>query len=384
MLGRIELEQKRLASARDALDAIAGNPSSLTCDARTRLLLGVSTMNDELARLATRTHVSGVSRTRLERLTKLTLATSRVAREAFALANGVLARNEGLDHGCCAEAEQLIAELASVVDSKLSRPVIPADGESFHRGTDVIRRRVPDHGIWDLPVMAHEFGHVLSSHLMLYDPIDEQVLELGDLVVGGWPGFAAAQGEELFCDVFAIYVMGPSYAASLLVNRLDPTAPAATDARSTHPSDATRANVILAALSRTTRDEPADGRYRLTCDQLGSAWNGLKECANELAPLPPDEAKAVMDHVPGVIEFLDQRLRRMRYVWRASTLAPLMEAVRHGEAAREGLGHTIRDVLNATWALRLSASPRTPTTSQLEADARVLVGQLDRTTNGVR
>ena len=179
VLSRIEMERVRLGGASRALADVSTVAPLIASATVANLTLAIDSTDGALAELANsaRTRVTG---DRLKNLAKLTKATDLVVREAFALAAGVLARSQGLDGGACAEADSLIAELAAVVDNRLARPTVPGEAESVHRAADVIRRRLPDHGVWDLPVMAHEFGHVLTAHLKLYDPVQ-------DKVSGSWP-----------------------------------------------------------------------------------------------------------------------------------------------------------------------------------------------------
>jgi hypothetical protein len=375
MLSRIEMERVRLHSARRALDGVSASAPQIASATVAKLVLAISSTDDDLAQLAGRTHAHGVTQNRLEIMAKQARATDSVVREVFALAAGVLARSQGLDGGACAEADDLIAELAGVVDNSLAVPTIPGDTEFLHRAANVIRRRLPDHGVWDLPVMAHEFGHILAKHLHVYDAVNDQVLELGEDVLGGWPEYSAIQAQELFCDLLACYATGPSYACTLLVHRLDPVATATPDRTAPHPPDAVRAAVVLDTLTLLTRDEPSDSRYRMTCDRLRVTWRELQQLAPAEARLTPEQEEGVLRRVRVVLDFLSHRLQPLRYDWPRGGIRELTDALR-GIRSLDALGdYRIRDVLNAAWLLRLSASPTKPLPAQVETGARALIGR---------
>jgi len=375
VLSRIEMERARLSSARRALDSVADRAPRIASVTAAKLVLAIGSTDDELAKLADRTRTRGVTLNRIEQVTKETGATDRVVREAFALAAGVLARSQGLDGGACAEADSLIAELADIVDSSLARPTIPGDTEFLHRADDVIRRRLPDHGVWDLPVMAHEFGHVLSKHLHLYDPGDDRVVELDEEVLAGWPECSASQAEELFCDLLACYALGPSYACALLVHRLDPAASAATSPGATHPPDAVRAAVALGTLALMTKGEPGNGRYRMTCDRIGAVWRELQELAPPEARLTPEREQDVRRQVGVVFDFLSHRIKPLRYDWRNGEIRELANALKTSELPDASHRYRIRDVLNAAWMLRLNATAASPLQAQVEAGTRARIGR---------
>jgi hypothetical protein len=375
MLSRIEMERVRLASASRAMDGVRADAPLIGEATAANLAQVITGTDDELAELAVGVRRHGVTPIRLEKLTMLTKATDRVVREAFALATGVLARSQGLDGGACAEADSLIAELAAAVDRRLARPTVPGEAEFLHRATDVIRRRLPDHGIWDLPVMAHEFGHVLAAHLKLYDPVEDQILELGHLVLDGWPDCSSTQGEELFCDLLATYAMGPSFACAMLLHRLDPVAPAAPDPTSTHPPDAVRAVVVLAVLSELTRDDPADSRYRLTCDQISASWLELQDLTPMASRLRPERQEGVMMQVRVTLDLLSHKLKPLRYDWPTAEIRELAEALEANQAPVADRYYRIRDVLNAVWQLRLGASADHPPPAHVETCARALIGR---------
>jgi hypothetical protein len=355
VLSRIELECSRLQRAHEAMDRVAADIPMLGDVSRSNILNSIYSTKTQLEALASRTRKHGVTRNRLENLTKLSKAADRVVQESFALAVGALARRQGLDCGACEEADLLIAELAAIVDKRLARPTVPGDSEFLHRAADVIRRRIPDHGVWDLLVMAHEFGHLVIAHLHLYDPINDQVLEPGNIVLGGWADFSGTQGEELFCDVLATFALGPSYACTMLLHRLDPAAVAAADPRDTHPPDAVRAAVVLEVLRLLTKDEPPISRYRTMYSLLSQAWTGLQHSASTEAHETEPLLDAMKNQVRIAVQFLDEKLERVRYEWLGTEVKELADALEENRVPSTEFQYRIRDVLNAAWMLRLNS-----------------------------
>ncbi len=376
VLSRIELECGRLQSAHQAMDRVAADIPVVGAVSRSNILNSIYSTKAQLEALASRTRKHGVTQIRLENLAKLSKAVDRVVQESFALATGALARRQGLDCGACEEADLLIAELAAIVDVRLARPTVPGDSEFLHRAADVIRRRLPDHGVWDLLVMAHEFGHVVIAHLQLYDPVNDQVLEPGNIVLGGWAGLSPAQGEELFCDVFATYALGPSYACTMLLHRLDPAAVAAAAPRDTHPPDAVRATVVLEVLRLLTDDEPPISRHRTMYSLLRQAWTGLQHSASNVTEPLPDALKS---QVRTALQFLDEKLERIRYKWPGTEVKELADALEENRVPSAEFRYRIRDVLNAAWMLRLNSwISGDPLPTHVEQHARNIIAEIAR------
>lgn len=346
-LARIELERGRLRSADVAMDQVADRLPKLCRAAGARLCGAVASNDRKLKDLAQSIRRDGANANRLEKLENLRRAVDRVVRESYALATGAVLRAEHLDGGACDVAERLIADLAALVDERLARPVVPADSEFLHRATDVVRRRLPDYGLWDLPVMAHELGHLVTD-LKVYDAEYELRLGVDESLRGGWPGCSTAQGEELFCDVFATFALGPSYPCALLLHRLDPTAPADTaDPNATHPPDAVRAMAVLEALRQLDACATSRCRPRRMATQLENIWA-------ELSGRPTATAAGdLVSSVHATVDFLTGELSKLQYEWRPSLIQELAKAYESGTPVAGGLRYEIRDVLSAASLVRL-------------------------------
>ncbi len=179
------------------------------------------------------------------------------------------------EHRICQLADELVQNCAigtSVAGTCLLAAATPGStlGKTLVR---LIRMRFSDWTIWTLPFAAHELGLVIArTDSELPNSIQSLAIEF-DL--------PASHVEEFCADVFAVYTMGPGYACSALLLRLQPFADASAppippeqrsgrDRRRGWPADASRAVVILKALEwldmrerpRPTRDETSPQAHR--------------------------------------------------------------------------------------------------------------------------
>jgi hypothetical protein len=194
----------------------------------------------------------------------------RIATETLAFVGGVTARSLGIDGGLCDWADALLAAVAEPMLQGYQPIALPSGSEFIDVVSEVIRVRYPGVGIWDLPVVLHEFGHFLVRRLppgkepsvssvirREREPLDE----CGGLREVPYLG---AFAEELWADTFATYVAGPAYAFSAL-DRMDPTT-ACDDQMPSHPSAVRRSGAILSTL-----------------DHLQDKWVGRGRVAGSLA-----------------------------------------------------------------------------------------------------
>jgi hypothetical protein len=298
-------------------------------------------------------------------------------RECLACMQGASVRRAGLDGGLCHLADALLHHLGSLGDRiRWDRFTILADGEAFAGMAEIIRLRFPETGVWNLPVVAHEFGHFVGPELETRDvrgvsshPFQE-VLEReanGD----GWIVGRAARPpaariraflHEFFADVFATYALGPAYACTCVFLRLDPVD--ADREGATHPSALRRAHAIFRTLEAM---DAAEGglvpTYAAVTAALRATW------ARTLAGAGHPGVAVDAEHAARLDPFLDElyaMLRRelptLRYgrpAWlRAERLAAGMDPDR-GSPALTAVD-TIPDVLNAAWLARLDAASQDP------------------------
>lgn len=231
-----------------------------------------------------------------------------VLREALEIIGTLAIRNKDLDKRIWYVADELIREclVLSTDDQDYYLMVHTMEDTVTKTTSRILRLRFPEWTIWDLPLAAHELGHVIVSKI-LYDETnvdqDRRVLEpfvkdLCESLVELNPqwnaqlqagGIRAEEAEryvkkhvhEFLADAFATYTMGPAYACSAILLRLNPSLEASLD----RPSDAQRAHVILSML------EWADGTlllsrpYRQIIEDLREYWNKTVDRVNPAGKL---------------------------------------------------------------------------------------------------
>jgi len=371
LLGRIQLEQQRLNKVHEAVpsEGLAGALLDQLAGDRIRALL--TDAQQELKKLARDVTRSGVTSPRLTTMANLQTATDRVLSEYLALALGAMARAANADLGACDEADRFIQELAGRIDRRFARPTVPGDHEHLHRAADVVRRRVPDHGLWDLPVMAHEFGHVVVSGLQAYDAVHDTIRRPVEPWLQRFTGPQRQQATELFCDVFATYALGPSYPCTLVLHRLDPTASAVAEQTSTHPGDASRVYACLWTLRKM--QDGQKGPYSRFLGRLSAAWQALQDGAEQRARVDKQAERALISDLSACWVTLEKNLGSVRYEWSAS-VRDLVGVLEGGKTVPDSGDYSSADVLNAAWFVRLDAwSSGSHLRDECEQDARSLL-----------
>jgi hypothetical protein len=370
VLERVQGELRRLRDTQRALLEVGPAKDRLRAMAGDRLVPLVGDVRGRLEHLERGVRAGGVTRERLMKLADLQRAVDRVTSECLALALGALARQFELDDGACDEADLFIRDLASRIDGRFARPTVPSDAEHLHRAADVIRRRVPDLGLWDLPVMAHEFGHLVASGLTAYDAIGDQVLRPVESLLDRFADSRRQQVTELFCDVFATFSLGPSYPCSLVMHRLDPTARAVAPDAASHPGDAARVEGCLRTLERMSGGSTPLARVHW---QLGTVWRELQGAAPSEALLDEAALGKIRSELSACWAVLDERLSVLRYRW-SDGVRDLVDELARQAGERAPAGYSAADVLNAAWVVRLDAwADGRPVPDHLEIRARRLL-----------
>jgi hypothetical protein len=278
--------------------------------------------------------------------------------------------------------------------------------------------RFPEWTIWSLPFTAHEFGHVAieeDNNLAAFgdteahaevesDPqyreikrkMEEGKKKLETLRapqgaeakadLGSDPqcdeiereteqqkkmseaAFSRAQDRihEFLADAFAVYTIGPCYAASLIVLRLYPLS-ADSDAR--RASDQERAALVLEILNKMNRMAPKPYPYTEFITKLSDAWSTImaKSGAPPLVELRRGDLAKLADRV---WDQLEERLFMLQY--------PTSSEVGGGWNVARGWYENwtraadpnklpvpenlsafsrLRDALNAAWQYRLFSEP---------------------------
>jgi hypothetical protein len=290
------------------------------------------------------------------------------------LVRGVALRDSGLDDGLCRIADRLIVDLGPFGVTTWESLTVPASRE--WRGgpaASIVRIGFPEWSVWTLPLVAVEFASFLvAQHKRFIDFHEEVVEELERLTEGEDAPLSdavlaslidrkelVAEGRErddqveealerltevLLVEVLSTAMIGPAYAWSALLMRVDPCP-------GEDVLERLRRASVVAALARV----PERGRGATRCDLLASEWDALLATAGieppgaidvALEPIVALVADGVVDRMPVVWEDTDwMSIERL-----ANQLgrAPVKEAL-DAEPRRPTLQH----VLNAGWVARL-------------------------------
>lgn len=283
----------------------------------------------------------------------------RLRTEVICYIAGVTLRQEGIDRGVGRTADLLLDELAtsSGLANRLMTTLSFTTGEeSLDRTINLVRLRFPGAGVWDLPVVAHEFGHYLlrESPAVRDDgkrPFASVVADLAAQDRVADDGYAQARVEELFADVCATYALGPAYPLTAIAFRFPH--PALDTDSPTHPRWRYRIAAMIETLRWMTRDA---GLHEVVIDRwvrpLGDA-------------LP--EGDAGDDVLPTALSGLERQVCRMTHElarhaaglrYRMDDTPDLVAAeLSRGRApadARLPAGCTIAHVLDGAWRWRLN------------------------------
>ncbi|MGY1804342.1 hypothetical protein ACI78T_13780 [Blastococcus sp. SYSU D00922] len=276
----------------------------------------------------------------------------RVLAECLAVVAGAFTRPIPRISSSCEEAQGLAQELHGLTRVAADHSIIPAETECASLVSTVVRRRFPDHGIWDLPVVAHEYGHLVARDLLDVDPVSGDTSRpLADFLAG-----RRRQAAELAADVFAVYVLGPAYPLTLVLHRMDPTAGAVSAADATHPGDASRVAAVLHLLGRLSACDIEERRrqYDFLVTTLTAWWSDAQSAAPPSARLTELEAASVTAEADRIWDRIaSSRLAGTRYATfpEARALADVL-----GEARTPGRDEvSCRDALNAAWLARFRA-----------------------------
>ncbi len=267
--------------------------------------------------------------------------------ELLPVAHGALARAAGLDDGVCALAEEVVAELAPLTAGG-ERVVVPAARDHTSSGMWVIRLAVRHDGVWSLPIVAHEFGHVVAADLK-----DEYEQPLGyKLLEGSWrknallppeavalPGFLPySRAVELFADIFAAYCMGPAYAAALMARSVPV---GAWKVRYDHPPFAARLRAVFRVL-----DGIGASWVR---DMVQADWEKSLAAVGEHDDPPVSLAAQVDIFTEAGLEVMELTASRARFD--GSDILSVGRLLREAQSPASDMG--LRTVINAAWAERV-------------------------------
>jgi hypothetical protein len=239
-----------------------------------------------------------------------------VLRECLDIFGTLAIRNKDLDQRILCVADKLISDCLefSKGDRRYFLLVHGMEDTFIKTTARILRLRFPEWTIWDLPLAAHELGHVLVTEgleadkaaavpedrlwepfvkgwrdaLLEVDPECKKQKDAGGTQAVDAEQWAESRVYELFADAFATYTMGPAYACSAILLRLNPNSGASCG----KPSDAQRAHIILSMLEWANGIVPLTSPYGTVIQQLKGCWNDTLSRVNPAAKLTPEyEAK---------------------------------------------------------------------------------------------
>jgi hypothetical protein len=293
--------------------------------------------------------------------------------ECLMVVGGVLLRTGGIDQGACAIADHLIREISTAAQQGWMALTVPGQEERMSYSTGVIGLRFPGPSIWALPIAVHEFGHVVARTLEVTPPDGGQRFNplMGTFYADG---AIPRQREEVWCDFFATYVLGPAYPWAVLTHPPPGEAPAgeefegAATALATHPGIDTRIHVTLETLQRMNATAgPFQTPYAMAVDRLRSAANPqISDRSRKLIRLLVSRFWTVVTENLGSCRFSIP----MRARWLVEQLASNQATVAPPELR-------VLDVVAAAWKARVDAWEHGMDTSRhLEGRALDLCRQL--------
>lgn len=286
-------------------------------------------------------------------------------------------------------ADDLLRDYAARTGVNWSAHTVVGRDPFVEAHTDVIRVRFPDWSLWSLPLLAHEFGHLVAQATPRFRQYQrserrEAARSMGDAAAAE----VARQIEEFFADIFAVYTMGPAFACDAILLEFNPAE--AYKPRGQHPTHAERVGVILQtlrAMNEKTRDASNPGQYSAIMELLAERWSST--LADTLVR-PADETLFARQRERSLawgVELLAiiERSYRLgcgyvpeRWVWAqksAQHLVPLVTSVEQLQQsiAADGLGELrLLDLLNTLWYARVGDGTEVPDLSQLHSVAMQL------------
>jgi hypothetical protein len=244
-----------------------------------------------------------------DRLSRTRSECRPVFRECLDFIEGSLIRSAGIDVGICQISDALLNDLEAMTNIHWARLTILGERESFDQTIDIMRLRFPEFGVWNLPLMAHEFGHLVEFELRALPrrdlfPIKVRIRqeEMRDHIKG-------KHLRELFCDLFGVYSMGPAFAFACLILNFNPQKSHCDGEY--HPSFAKRAHFIFRALEKMDADSPGHP-FSSAIQDLESSW---KKSLNALgkSELSQEDKDQLDIWLEELYVMLDKRLRDVKY-----------------------------------------------------------------------
>jgi hypothetical protein len=268
---------------------------------------------------------------------------------------GLALRDGGFDGQMCQMADELIAKVERMAELCVGSLAIPTHHEivSSTLARSLIRLGYPEWTIWALPLVAHEFGHVLAQNQGIQGLIERESSALAALYRREQIDDANNQFryylEEHIADIFATYMMGPAYACAAILLRLELSFTNRTEL--IQPPPAQRAAVIFATLDKIN-SEGMHRPYTSIIQKLKVEWEAALTQTKQISNSRP-ELNAILERC---LEHTYRILNASGFL-NPPTAAILNDWPRKLSSQHEKIQVTgnddLREVLNAAWICRL-------------------------------
>jgi hypothetical protein len=285
--------------------------------------------------------------------------------EILDLFGGVNLRKEELDQKICEQVEALLHDYARLTGVNWSSRVILGKNPLFSSISHLIHIGFPDLDIWNLPLMAHEFGHITAFGTPdILKLIEKEAAKMDQ----GHPGALEWSTDdkrryrtrrldhlhEIFADVFAIYVQGPAFAYNTFLLHLNPSQ--AYQPRGRYPTHGERAAVLLKIFQNMDAADKVGhfGPYDSDIKRLKGWWDSaVEKTGNQLDNIHRFERMATTLFAERVYIYLEQYFRLgARYPaddWKeAKEIAAILL-----ENKPDLSGINRRNLLSIAWASRI-------------------------------
>jgi hypothetical protein len=306
-------------------------------------------------------------------LTKLDGEARLLQREALEFLGGVLVSQRQLDGeragpGICDLADRLLQEYAMRTGVNWGARTILGRDPFLELKTEVIRVRFPDWSLWNLPLISHEFGHLVAQvtpRWRLYQRKEMQTVAQPDLA-----DIVEAHLEEFFADIFAAYTLGPAFVCAAVLLQFDPST--AYLARVAHPTHHERVQVALqtlAYMNDRVRTQSKDANsYTSVYQRLKDTWQSAVDACGSNATPPvgaADQCQRALRWGDELYQIVDASYRlgagytAERWVWAQTMAKDLLQRNYSWQQMQQHArdhklaGITCIDLLNVLWRARL-------------------------------
>lgn len=285
--------------------------------------------------------------------------------EALDFLGGVLIRRKKLDAGICTIADALLRDYARMTGVNWTSRTVPGRNPLFSPATDMVQLHFPDWDLWNLPLMAHEFGHVAALATPAFrDFVTGQAQSFVEIhpEAGGWTrqqkALYVSQREshlhEFFADAFAVYCQGPAFAFDMVLLNLNPAEAYAP--RGHHPTHAERFEGLLTVLGKMNASAQQEGEdtrsYERVINWLKAVWQqNLTACGaqpDELARHHCLQARRLTGRIYGLLE----QFYRLGAQFTPADWKRVDDTADAWFSGNVALQETLRTMLNIAWACR--------------------------------